>query len=244
VGICRGQQKRHMHLDLARNIFAINEVVKPDLIVVDGLVGMEGNGPGDGEPFRLGHLFVCNDAFVNDVAVMRLVDFPMDRAPYMRHAQDAGYFDERLIQRIHADLAPLRPIELAPKRSKLAELSEKRSLMWLKLAVRPLVQQPMVAEAAYRAGIIQDVYSLTDDTAALVARTDDCDECGHCEQVCPTHLSWSEIGVKTDQADCMQCLYCWWVCPQGALELSGDLNHLERQVARYKTAVEALACSG
>ncbi len=60
VGIARGQEKRHMHDDLGKNIFAINEVVTPDPILVDGLIVMEGNGPGDpflihiSEPTRLG----------------------------------------------------------------------------------------------------------------------------------------------------------------------------------------------
>ena len=53
VGICVGQDKRHMHQDLGRNIVALSEVVQPDLILVDGLVGMEGNGPSSGTPRHL-----------------------------------------------------------------------------------------------------------------------------------------------------------------------------------------------
>jgi formate hydrogenlyase subunit 6/NADH:ubiquinone oxidoreductase subunit I len=36
------------------------------------------------------------------------------------------------------------------------------------------------------------------------------------------------------------CLYCWWVCPNEAITLTGQLNHLTRQVQRYKSIVETI----
>lgn len=239
VGICRGQAKRHMHYDLAHNIFAINEAVLPNLIIVDGLVGMEGNGPGDGEPFRFGYLLASDSAFVNDVVVCRLVDYPLDDVGYLVHARQAGYVSDELVSQVAETVPVLRPIKRAPVRSKLAELSEAKSLHWLKLAVRPALNNPVVLEGAYKLKIIQDVYALDDDTLRLVGRKEEaCGDCKRCEDFCPTHLSKDEIGVKTDAEDCIQCLYCWWVCPEDALEVDGALNHLERQVDRYKAVIE------
>lgn len=241
VGIACGQDKRHMHYDLGRNIFALNEVVLPDLILVDGLVGMEGNGPGDGEPFRFGRLAMSDNAFLNDLVVCRLVDMPVERVPYLMHAFDAGHVDTALNEQIHAALPVLRPIKRAPPRSKLAELSEARSLLWLKNVVQPLVQRPEVAEFAYKAKIIQDVYSLEDDSLRVASRTESkCGTCARCVDFCPTGLPLSEIGVKTESPDCIQCLYCWWVCPQGAIELEGLPNAMARQVARYKGEIERI----
>ncbi|MCB9797710.1 MAG: DUF362 domain-containing protein [Alphaproteobacteria bacterium] len=241
VGICTGQQKREMHRDLGRNILAINEAVLPDLIVVDGLVGMEGNGPGDGTPVRLGRVLGSDDAFLNDLVVAQLVGLPIAEVPYLCHAVDAGYLDEPLRRAVAEQVPLLRRIAPAPQRSRLAELSEARSLHWLKLAVRPLVEKPAVAEAAYRLRIIQDVYSREDDTVQGVRRSRaDCGECVKCAEVCPTGLTVEEVGVKTGPEDCVGCLYCWWVCPDEALSLEGELGHLERQIQRYKAEVEAL----
>ena len=241
VGIACGQDKRHMHYDLARNIFAINEVVLPDLIIVDGLVGMEGNGPGDGDPFRFGHLVVSDNAFLNDLVVCRLVDLPFRDVPYLVHAADAGHIDDALAREVALVMPVLHSIRRAPPRSRLAELSEARSLEWLKRAVRPVVARPEVAELAYKAKIIQDVYSLEDDSYRLVSRAGGkCGDCRKCEDVCPTGLSVEEIGVKLDLPDCIQCLYCWWVCPQEAITLSGDAAFMTRQIDRYKGAIESL----
>ncbi len=241
VGIARGQDKRHMHYDLARNIFAINEVIVPDLIVVDGLVGMEGNGPGDGDPFRFGHLLMSENAFLNDLVVCHLVDLPWREVPYLVHAADAGHIDDTLAAEVADALPVLHHIRRAPPRSRLAELSEARSLEWLKRAVRPIVARPDVTEWAYKAKIIQDVYSLEDDTFSLVSRDDaHCGTCRRCEEVCPTGLTVEEIGVKIALPDCVQCLYCWWVCPKQALTLSGEPAFMSRQIERYKGVIETL----
>jgi uncharacterized protein (DUF362 family)/ferredoxin len=239
VGIARGQDKRHMHFDLGRNIFALNEVVAPDLVIVDGLVGMEGNGPGDGDPFRFGQLLVSDDAFVNDLVVCRLVDMPWQEVPYLVHAFEAGRLDAALAAQVASALPVLRPIRKAPPRSKLAELSEARSLMWLKLAVRPMVEKPAVAEAAYKLKIIQDVYSREDDTLQVTGRrAADCGDCTRCADYCPTGLPLEQIGVTTDAPGCVQCLYCWWACPKGAITLKGEQNAMRRQIERYKAQIE------
>lgn len=241
VGICTGQDKRHMHYDLGRNIFALGEQVVPDLIIVDGLVGMEGNGPGDGEPFRLGQLIGSDSMHLCDVVACRLVGLAVDDVPYLVHAADAGRIDAALRKQVADAFSELHRIKPAPARSKLAEISEARSLGWLKRLVRPLTQRPGVLEAAYKLGVVQDVYDLQDDGVRGIVRNQDlCGECTKCADFCPTHLPLEDIGVKTEMPDCIGCMYCWWVCPTDAIRLDGPVQGMSRQIERYKLAIEGL----
>jgi uncharacterized protein (DUF362 family)/ferredoxin len=241
VGIARGQDKRHMHMDLGRNIFAINEVIRPDLILVDGLIGMEGNGPGDGEPYRLGRLMMSDSAFVNDVVIGHMIGLKVEEVPYLMHALQAGDIDQALIDAVAETVEVIRPVKKAPARSRLAEISDSRKLLWLKKAARPLTSQESVLKIAYKLNIVQDVYSFEEDRVEGVKRNpDNCGTCEKCADFCPTGLTVSEIGVKTDPDSCINCMYCWWVCPDDLIEVEGDIGYLERQIERYKKDIEGL----
>jgi len=204
-------------------------------------VGMQGNGPGDGDPFRFGHLLASDNAFLNDAVVCRLVDLPWGAVPYLRHAHDAGRIDDALLAEIAAQVPVLHHIVRPPPRSRLSRWSERRELLWLKRAARPVTDRPEVADLAHRLGVIQDVYSRQDDGVTGVRRTrTDCGSCHKCADFCPTGLPAEDIGVRTEPADCIGCLYCWFVCPDDAIALDGPLGYLERQVKRYRQEIQRL----
>ena len=241
VGIVVGQDKRQMHYALNQNIQAINEVVKPDLIVVDGIVGMEGNGPGDGEPVRLGFLVGATHAPLCDLSVAQMVGLERQRIPYLMEAIRVGVLSEADIEAVTESFSLVKKMVPAPDRPTLAKVSEDPRLAWLKRAVRPLTDKPVIAEAAYRLGVIQDVYNLEDDEIQGITRSQkECAPCTACEDVCPTGLVVDEIGVKTEMPDCIGCLYCWWVCPDDVLQLHGSAGAMHRQVDRYKQVIENL----
>jgi uncharacterized protein (DUF362 family)/ferredoxin len=241
VGIVVGQDKRQVHYDLGLNIYALNELVRPDLVIVDGLVGMEGNGPGDGVPFRMGVLVACDDALVNDLVVATMVGMPWRRVAYLAHALDRGRVSPAVERAIREQVPELRRIEPPPPRSLQAKLSEKRWLIWLKLAVRPLVDKPQVARLAYKLRITQDVYDWSEDTLRIVGRAAErCGDCDKCQHFCPTGLPLEAIGRDTDPPACIHCLYCWLVCPREAILVEGEPHHLERQVSRYGEIIRDL----
>jgi len=233
VGIAVGQDKRQVHYDLGRNIHALNELIRPDLVLVDGLVGMEGNGPGDGDPVRLGVLLASDDALVNDLFVCRLAGVDRCRVPYLAEAARRG----QVTPAMERDLAAVQPIHALvppPPRSLQARLSEVGWLAWLKRAVRPAVDRPGVARLAYRLRIVQDVYDREDDTLRVVGRdAARCGDCRRCEGFCPAGLARERIGADPEDPGCLQCLYCWLVCPRDALRVEGEARQLARQVERH-----------
>ncbi|MEC8382733.1 MAG: DUF362 domain-containing protein [Myxococcota bacterium] len=239
VGICVGQDKRDMHLDLGQNIALLNTHIKPNLIIVDGIIGMEGNGPGDGTPIALKQLIVSTKAHLNDLVVANLMGLPINDIPYLMHAISIGDISETLCMTVSEKVDPLTHIKRPPPRPKLALLSEHHLLYPLKVAVRPLTEKPEVLDLAYQLGIVQDVYHPQNATVQSIKRhSDRCGECTQCVDLCPTEVPLERIG-KEDPS-CILCLQCWWACPTDALEWFGTRGHLHRHITKYRPVIRSL----
>lgn len=98
-GCISGYDKARWHLRAGHNrqLFAqilldIYQTVKPDLHVLDGIVGMQGEGPTHGQPVSLGILGVSTDGIGLDYAAARLVHYP-DPTPVSREAINEGLLD-------------------------------------------------------------------------------------------------------------------------------------------------------
>ncbi len=241
MGAVVAQRKRDVHVDLLRNLPTLAAAIHPHLILLDALVGMEGNGPGDGLPFRMETLVAATNPWLLDLATARLAGFPWHSLCYLVHARDAGRFPPDLPDRVSQRIPVRRPIQPAPPRSMLAPLSEHRLLRPLKLAIRPVVDHPVVSRTAYSLGVIQDRYVRADDAVTgFVRRDDPCTECGRCAEVCPDAVPWEDIGTTERGQGCLGCLYCHWICPTRAIELQGDAAYMQAHLDRYKTLVEGL----
>ncbi len=62
-------------------------VKKPDLIVMDGMTGMQGDGPSGGTPVELGVLLASEDAVAMDLAVCDMLGIEPIRIPTLRQAK-------------------------------------------------------------------------------------------------------------------------------------------------------------
>jgi len=241
MGAVVAQRKRDVHADLLRNLPTLAAAIHPHLILLDALVGMEGNGPGDGLPFRMETLVAATNPWLLDLATARLAGFPWDQLCYLVHARDAGRFPPDLPDRVEALIPVRRSIQPPPPRSFLAPLSEHRLLRPLKLAIRPVVDHPVVSRTAYSLGVIQDRYGHDDDgVTGFVRRDDPCTECGRCGEVCPDSVPWRDIGTVERGQGCLGCLYCHWICPTRAIDLQGDAGYMTAHLDRYKPLVEGL----
>jgi uncharacterized protein (DUF362 family)/Pyruvate/2-oxoacid:ferredoxin oxidoreductase delta subunit len=73
--------KWHLRAGQDRSLFAsmlidIYTIAQPHLTVLDGIIGMDGDGPSSGRPRNLGVLGVSKNAFALDDCIEKLVHFP------------------------------------------------------------------------------------------------------------------------------------------------------------------------
>lgn len=67
----------------------INTVLKPKLTVIDGFVGMEGKGPGNGKPVRM-DLIIAGDVVATVATASRVMGFDPSNIKHMRKANEKG----------------------------------------------------------------------------------------------------------------------------------------------------------
>ncbi len=99
-GVCYGWPKNVLHhAGIGQSILDINAAVRPHLAIVDGIIGMEGDGPIMGTP-KLAHLVVMGTNLpAVDATCARLMGFDPARIDYLRNASGAlGPIQERHIE--------------------------------------------------------------------------------------------------------------------------------------------------
>jgi len=75
---------------LARNIVTIVKTIKPDVGVIDGIVAMEGDGPGGGDPVDLGVVVASRDVVAADTVMAEIMGFDSKEIGYIYYADKIG----------------------------------------------------------------------------------------------------------------------------------------------------------
>jgi len=80
MGILSVEQKRKFHFSgLCQSIMELNSEVQPDLLVADGTVAGEGNGPMDNEPVGLGKVMAGTNSRAVDLVAARLMGYEPEK---------------------------------------------------------------------------------------------------------------------------------------------------------------------
>jgi uncharacterized protein (DUF362 family)/Pyruvate/2-oxoacid:ferredoxin oxidoreductase delta subunit len=197
-GMIVGMQKAQFHLRMqARKEFAgmlvdLANLVKPVLSIVDGIEGMEGNGPRNGKPKHAGVLLAGANCFAVDVVMAEVMGFKPERLPLTGLALDRGltpsYGDIEL-------MGTGKDVKL-----KFAEPQTMRSL------------EDRIPKWATELGRAQ--------LTARPEITDTCIACGRCAAHCPPKAMTIANGkVAIDYDKCIRCYCCQELCPENAVRL-------------------------
>jgi len=109
-GGCYGWPKNALHwAGIDRAILDINSTVRPDFAIVDGIVGMEGNGPIQGVPKPCGVLVLGNDPVAVDATCARIMGLLPERIRYLAQAAYLlGHLQEEKIGQIGESIEAVR----------------------------------------------------------------------------------------------------------------------------------------
>jgi uncharacterized protein (DUF362 family) len=89
-GVKYGWPKNFLHWHgINESIIDINSTVRPHFVIVDGIVGMEGNGPIQGKPKKVGVLVFGNDPVAVDATCARIVGLSPEKIDYLQKASQA-----------------------------------------------------------------------------------------------------------------------------------------------------------
>jgi len=208
-GVVPGLNKVAYHAKLAEPgrfadmLLDVAALVRPRLSIVDGILAMEGQGPGTGgTPRFLGVLLAGADPVTVDVACCRIAGIDTAAVPVLARAKERGLWSGRAtdVDTLGVPVAALKVKDFAlpvpyTRASGLSHLGV------FDAVVRPLLR------------------GLNRVPRPQLGR---CTLCGSCEQACPGRaitLDKEARVAKVDDSKCIRCYCCHEVCPYAAIEL-------------------------
>jgi uncharacterized protein (DUF362 family)/Pyruvate/2-oxoacid:ferredoxin oxidoreductase delta subunit len=198
-GCVPGPRKALWHLKAGedRKVFAqtlvdLYQVIRPSLTILDGIIGMEGNGPNSGHPIQLGLILASSDPFGLDQIVCDLLGIPRESLPTNRVAFERGLAGDGI------QVFGERVEEIKIPNFKLPTLSE------------PSWNLPGFLRKALKNAL----------TSKPVFDEELCENCDQCIGACPPKaLERKGRPLVFDYGKCIRCFCCQEVCPTGAITI-------------------------
>ena len=198
-GCIPGPRKALWHLKagedrglFARMLFDVYQIIQPSLTILDGIVGMEGDGPSSGRPIPLGLILASRDALSLDQIVCDLLSLPRRSLMTNRVAQEQGLGKgpiEVVGEKIeHVKISGFQFPKLLGTDWNLPEFL--RKILKNGIASRPVIQKVV------------------------------CKNCHHCLEICPPKALSPKGGkLVFDYDQCIRCFCCQEICPEGAISI-------------------------
>ncbi|MBM7582355.1 uncharacterized protein (DUF362 family)/Pyruvate/2-oxoacid:ferredoxin oxidoreductase delta subunit [Caldicoprobacter guelmensis] len=205
-GVIPGMTKAEYHLrmkrleDFSDLLIDICTYVKPVLSVMDGIEGMEGNGPSAGSPRHVGALLVSPSPYALDVVSAALVGLPVERICTVQRAEERGLCSSKL-EDIELVGDPFDDLYISD-----FKLPDSKKLGFL---VRALESNNRVSEfLKFYLG------------PHPVIRYDACAGCGDCARYCPPKaIKIIDKKPHIDLNACIRCYCCQELCPHKAVAI-------------------------
>ncbi len=121
-GCVPGKMKAWWHMEAGKDTQRFGEMlvetaraINPNLTILDGIIGHEGNGPSGGEPRDLGILAAASDVFALDRSMVEILKVPPEQVPTVAASQRLGVCPELTeidFPHLHPDLLTITDWQL------------------------------------------------------------------------------------------------------------------------------------
>ena len=206
-GVIPGTMKPEYHYqypkaaDFADMLVDLSEYFKPKLCICDAVVGMEGNGPTQGSPRKIGLLAASLSCHKLDLVCAKLLGFSMPEIPTLQAAFNRGLIPAEPEElSVFGDMQAYvqKDVQKTPAQKSLFFVDEKKSFVG-KLAngvlLRVLTPFPKVEKKT-------------------------CIGCGKCANICPAKAITMQKGLPViDRKVCIHCFCCQEFCRKGAMRV-------------------------
>ena len=171
------------------------ETVRPDLVITDAIVCMEGDGPSGGVPKQVGMLLSSRSPYEHDLAACALMGLSADEVFTVSHAIRRGLCSETIDEVSLVGDPLIRCSDFLMPKSKSIAFSEKIPKVFLPVVDKLLTSKPVI-------------------------RKKDCVGCGKCAESCPAKtIRIVDRKANIDYSACIRCYCCHEMCPVRAIDI-------------------------
>ncbi len=200
-GAVPGLMKPELHCrfpdknDFADMLVDICDYLKPSFNLIDGIFGMEGNGPTGGSKRFVGAVFASKSPYAVDFAATAAIGFEPREIPMLRIAAERGLASPEEVEISGAAIEEIRVPDY--KKAKAASNDFVDGV--------PGFMRPLVSRIARPKPAIDEKK---------------CIGCGKCAESCPQHVIKIENKVaKIDLKGCIRCFCCHEMCPEHIIKI-------------------------
>ncbi len=164
--------------------------------IVDGIVGMEGNGPTNGSPRKIGIVAASRNPFAVDAVCQRILCME-GRVKMLEIAEERGFFDPANLRVIGERIEDVKVEDFVLPDSSIQVTSVLANAKFLRI-FKP---SPVVDKSV-------------------------CIGCGECVRSCPKHtitLDKEKHLATIHKGDCIRCFCCQELCPHDAVRIKRNV---------------------